>query len=140
VVFETLFPKAQRTAIVTSLERITQPVADFIRGNPIVSTAAVGIGTTGLVTGISAVRGAVKRRKAKKTKKRRKVSKRAKTRKTKKRKVTRRRKKKCRRIIRGRGLGCKEIKHSGRKTKGKFKLVSFRDKRTGKMVRFKAKR
>jgi hypothetical protein len=37
-------------------------------------------------------------------------------------------------------LGTREIKHSGRSTKGKMKVVSFRDKRTGKMVRFKARR
>jgi len=122
---------------ITNFDRITQPVSDFIRGNPIVSTAAVGIGTTGLVTAVA--RTVRKRKKKKTTKRRRKAPK-----KRSKRKVTRRRKKpkrKARRkIIRGRGLGTKEIRHSGKSTKGKFKLVSFRDKKTGKMVRFKARK
>jgi len=72
--------------ILTALDRITQPVTDFIRGNPIVSTAAIGIGTTGLVLGaVSAVR---KRRK-KKAAKRKRVSKKKRSRK-KKKKVTHR--------------------------------------------------
>lgn len=64
MVLQDSIPKGTKSAILTSLERITQPVTDFIRGNPIVSTAAVGIGTTGLITGIAAV--ARTRRKKKK--------------------------------------------------------------------------
>ena len=52
--FRLLFPQSTRTDILTSLDRITQPVTDFIRGNPIVSTAAIGIGTTGLIAGVAA--------------------------------------------------------------------------------------
>ena len=70
----TIFPRA-KTAILTSLDRITAPVADFIRGNPIVSTAAVGIGTTGLITGLATVaRVRRKRKKAKTRITKRKVS------------------------------------------------------------------
>lgn len=71
-----LIPKNVKTAVLTQIERITQPVTDFIRGNPIVSTAAVGIGTTGLIAGIATVvrkkskkkRATVKRKTKKKTK------------------------------------------------------------------------
>jgi len=83
VVFHTtLFPRA-RTSILTSLDRITAPIADFIRGNIIVSTAAIGIGTTGLLTGIAVVKGIrKKRKKAGKGKKKRKTRAKKKTRKT----------------------------------------------------------
>jgi len=47
--------------ILSSLQRITQPLTDFIRGNPLVSTAAVGIG----ITGLAAVATTVRRRKKK---------------------------------------------------------------------------
>lgn len=126
------FPVA-RTSLLTSLDRITQRATDFIRGNPIVSTAAIGIGTTGLIAGVASV---ARKRKKKRTTKKRKAKRRAPTR---KRKTAKRRTKK-RRIIRGRGLGTHEIRHSGKKTKGKFKVVSFRNKKTGKMVRFKVKK
>lgn len=134
-------PKNIKTSVLTSLERITQPVTDFIRGNPIVSTAAIGIGTTGLIAAAATF---VKRKKAKK-----KVTVRKKVQARKKTKAqikaqrlrnlakARRAKKRPRRIIRGRGLGRGEIKHSGRGTKG-TKLVSFRTK-DGKLVRFKTK-
>jgi len=147
------FPKGRGSELLTEFERITQPVSDFIRGNPIVSTAAVGIGTTGLVAGVASF--FRKRTKKRKTAKRR-VKKRVTKRRTGKKKKTkaqikrmrlrnlakarRARKTGKRKIIRGRGLGTREIKHSGKSTKGKFKVVSFRDKRTGKMVRFKARR
>jgi len=58
--------------LITNFTRITQPISDFIRGNPIVSTAAIGAGTTGLILGATTL---VKRRKARKkakVKKRRK--------------------------------------------------------------------
>lgn len=143
-------PKIRKIPIVTNIERILQPVTDFIRGNPIVSTAAVGAGVTGLATAITVIKKRAKPRK--KTKRR--VTKRRVTRRKKKKtkaqikrcrlrnlaKARRARKRGKKRIIRGRGLGTREIKHSGKSTKGKFKLVSFRDKRTGKMVRFKARK
>jgi len=145
--------------VVLNIERILQPVTDFIRGNPIVSTAVVGAGVTGLTAAVAVVR---RRKKAKKKTTKKKVKRRRTTRK----KTTRKRKKKTkaqikrirlknlakarrarksgrrstRKIIRGRGLGRGEIKHSGKSTRGKFKVVSFRDKRTGKMVRFKARK
>jgi len=114
--------------LLTNFDRITQPVTDFIRGNPIVSTAAIGIGTTGLLA--SAIT-AVRRRK-----KKGKVKKRKTTRRKNGRKRVRKTKKGRRRIIRGRGLGRGEIKHSGRGTKG-TKVVSFMAK--GKRVTFKIK-
>ena len=112
--------------LLTNLARITQPLTDFIRGNPIVSTAAIGIGTTGLIAGaITTIR---KRKKKKAKVKKRRVTIRKNGR---KRKVSRRG------IIRGRGLGRSEIKHSGKGTKG-TRLVSFRTA-SGKLVRFKVK-
>lgn len=145
-----LIPKNAKTQVLTQLDRITQPITDFIRGNPILSTAAVGIGTTGLVVGAAAI----SRKKRKKTTKtrRKKSVKRSRKKKTQaeikrqrlrnlaKARRARRTGKRKRRVIRGRGLGTHEIRHSGKSTKGKFKLVQFRDKRTGKMVRFKARK
>lgn len=126
-------PKVRGVPIVANIERILQPATDFIRGNPIVSTAIVGAGTTGLVAAVALVKRARKPTK--------KVRKKAKRKKPVKKRARRKRKRKAkRRIIRGRGLGTHEIRHSGKSTKGKFKLVSFRDKKTGKMVRFKARR
>lgn len=85
VLHQTIFPRA-RTAILTSLDRITAPVTDFIRGNPIVSTAAVGIGTTGLIAGIAAVtRIRRKRKKAKAKPKKRKARRRKRVAKVKRR-------------------------------------------------------
>jgi len=133
VFHEQFFPASKRQEILANIERVLQPVTDFIRGNPIVSTAAIGIGTAGLVAAATTIR----RRKKSKKRKKRKVSKRRKRRKSVR---VRKKKRKKRRIIRGRGLGSKEIRHSGKGTKGKFKIVSFRDKRTGKMVRFKARK
>ena len=152
---QTVLATFKASPIFATAERIFQPVTDFIRGNPILSTAAVGIGTTGLIAGITAIR---KRRKAPKRKaKRKKAPKRrvkrvGKRRRPKKRtkaelrefrcrclaKARRSRKKKH--IIRGRGLGRDEIRHSGRSTKGKMRVVSFRNKKTGKMVRFKVRK
>ena len=109
----------------TNFSRIMQGIPDFIRGNPIVSTAAIGIGTTGLVLGAKSVFTKRKKAKKRKTTKRKSVSKRKRV------------KRKKRRIIRGRGLGRGEIKHSGRGTKG-TKFVSFTTKQ-GKRVRFKVK-
>lgn len=141
MVFQSSFFPRAKTAVLTSLDRITGSVTDFIRGNPIVSTAAVGIGTTGLIAGFAAVKGIrKKRKKSKPRKKKRKVGRKKKTRRTRKARCPKKRRTKKRRVIRGRGIGTHEIRHSGRKTKGKFKLVSFRNKKTGKMVRFKVRK
>lgn len=115
-----IFPRA-KTSILTALDRITAPVTDFIRGNPIVSTAAVGIGTTGLITGIAAVTRVRKKRKKAKAR----PKKRATRRKTRTRKVKRTRRTKKRRT------------HSSPRHKG-HKRVSFMV--NGKRVSFLAKR
>ncbi|HEC65384.1 MAG TPA: hypothetical protein ENI23_08820 [bacterium] len=147
MVFEELIPRVRESRV----GQFFGPGIDFIRSNPIVSTASLGIGVAGLVATAAVIR--KKRKKAKPAVKR------------KKRSITRRGRKKTkaeikaarirnlakarrarksgrgkRKIIRGPGLGTREIKHSGRGTKGKFKLVSFRNKKTGKMVRFKVRK
>lgn len=76
MVQDALLQNIKGDGILTSLGRITQTIPDFIRGNPIVSTALIGIGTTGLVLGAKAV---AVRRKKKKTTARRRTTKRAKT-------------------------------------------------------------
>lgn len=96
------------------MDRITQPVADFIRGNPLVATAAIGIGTTGLIAGIA---GIFKRRK-----KKRKAAARRKSRK----KTTRTR----RRV----GARRKRVSHRSPRHRG-HKRVTFKTK-TGKTVNF----
>lgn len=60
-----LIPAAKKSTIVANIDRILQPVTDFVRGNSIVSTASVGAGVTGLVTAVAVVR---KKKKAKKKK------------------------------------------------------------------------
>lgn len=137
VVLQDLIPRIKNVPLFANVERIFQSTTDFIRGNLLVSTASVGAGVTGLVAAAAVVR-ARKKRKKKGVARRRKRKK--PTRKRKKVRKKRVKRKKKRRIIRGRGLGTHEIRHSGKSTKGKFKLVSFKDKRTGKMVRFKARR
>ena len=158
MVFASIIPKLKQTFTKTNFERITQPVTDFIRGNPIISGVALG---TGGSLSTLAVAGVVKRRTARK-KKKKSTKKRSKRRApTKRRRRTKKRTQaqiramrlrnlkkarasrrggKRRRVIRGRGLGTHEIKHSGRSTKGKMRVVSFRNKKTGKMVRFKTRR
>ena len=72
---QAIFPKNLSSELVNPLERITQRVTDFIRGNPLVSTAAVGIGTTGIVAAaVTAIRSRRKKRAAKRRVKKRKVS------------------------------------------------------------------
>lgn len=137
MVLQDLIPRVKNVPLFANVERIFQSTTDFIRGNLLVSTASIGAGVTGLVAAAAVVR-ARKKRKKKAVARRRKVRKR-KRKPTRKRKKVRKKRKK-RRVIRGRGLGTHEIKHSGKSTKGKFKFVSFKDKRTGKMVRFKARR
>lgn len=90
MVHQNLLRNIKSTGLITNLDRITQPVADFIRGNPIVSTALIGIGTTGLVAGATTL---FKRRKARKK---------AKVKKRKKRKLKNGRKKRKRKAKRGR--------------------------------------
>lgn len=128
---ESLIPKLRSSPILANVERIFGRTTDFIRGNPIVSTAAIGIGTTGLVAVAQAVRRKKKRKATRKTTRKKKKA-------PKKRKIKRKARRKKAKCPRKRKR--KIIKHSGKGTKGKFKVVSFRDKKTGKMVRFKARR
>lgn len=136
MVLQDLIPRVKNVPLFANVERIFQSTTDFIRGNLLVSTASIGAGVTGLVAAAAVVR-ARKKRKKKRVVRKRKVRRKARKRKPAR---VRKRKRKKRRVIRGRGLGTHEIKHSGKSTKGKFKLVSFKDKKTGKMVRFKARR
>lgn len=112
------------TDLLIGLERITQPVTDFIRGNPIVSTAVVGIGTTGVVTAVARVRKRrkVKKKKAKKRKRKRKAPRRRKAKK--RRKVSKKRRRK--------------VTHRRPRHKG-HKRVSFTTAE-GKKVNFLVKR
>lgn len=66
-------PKVRAIPIISSVERIFQTATDFIRGNPIVSTASIGAGVTGIAA-ITAVVAA--RRKKKKAKRKKRVSRR----------------------------------------------------------------
>jgi len=119
VVLQELIPKSIRSAILVNIERITQPITDFIRGNPIVSTAAIGIGTTGLIAGATTL---VRRRKAKKAAKRKT-----------KRKVSRRRVKRRKRVGRPKGKR-KKVSHASPRHRG-HKKVTFTTK-TGQKVSF----
>lgn len=111
--FRQLFPKFGRSQILTSLDRITQPITDFIRGNPLVATAAFGIGTTGLIAGIA---GFIKRRK-------------------KKRKATARRKRRKTTVTKRRRVGARrKVTHRSPRHKG-HRRVTFKTK-TGKTVNF----
>lgn len=113
------FPRA-RTSILTTLDRITGPITDFIRGNPIVSTAAIGIGTTGLIAGVAAVTRARKKRK--------KVSKKKRVR-TRKRKVSTRKRAKIKKVSRRKRVTHRSPRHKGHKrvafTTAGGKRVSF---------------
>lgn len=70
---QAVFPKNLASELTNPIERITQQVTDFIRGNPLVSTAVVGIGTTGLIASATSLF-RKRRKKAKVKKKRKKVS------------------------------------------------------------------
>jgi len=95
------------------LDRITSPITDFIRGNVLVSTALVGIGTTGLIAGIA---GIVKRRKKKK-------------------KAGARRKRRKKTVTKRRRVGARRrVTHRSPRHKG-HKRVTFKTK-TGKTVNF----
>jgi len=123
VMNQNFFPRA-RTAVLTSLDRITQTTTDFIRGNPLVSTAAIGIGTTGLLTGIATT---VRRTRKKKRKTVRRKAKRKTTRK--------RRTKRVKRVKRTRK---KRRTHASPRHKG-HKRVSFTTA-GGKKVSFLVKK
>ena len=60
---QAIFPKDKSSELVNVLERLGGRFTDFIRGNPIVSTAAIGIGVTGLTA--AAITRVKKRRKKK---------------------------------------------------------------------------
>lgn len=98
----------------------------FVKENPLLT----GVGLAASVGGITAVTRVVKRRRKAKRKSTRRRSKVTKSR-------SRRTSRRGRRIIRGRGLGRGEIRHSGKGTRG-TKVVRFRTKQ-GKMVSFKVK-
>lgn len=114
-------------------QQIGGTISEFIRTNPIITGAAFGGSVLG---GFGAIQ-FIRRRRARAARKK-PTRRKAPTRKRKTSVARRRVRRGKRKVIRGRGLGTHEIRHSGRSTKGKFKVVSFRDKRTGKMVRFKA--
>jgi len=122
MVLEDVIPKIRNLPLVINAERIFQSSTDFIRGNPIVSTASVGAGITGLVIAGATIRklGAKKKRK----------SKRKSIKKT--------------RIKRGRGIKKKRVKkrsritHSSPRHKG-HKFVTFTTA-SGKKVKFKVKK
>lgn len=100
---EDLIPKfkSKGTTIISNAERIFQSSTDFIRGNPIISTAALGVGTTGVVTAVAGVRKRRKRKKATSTRKKRATRKRT----TKKRKSSKKKTKRGRRTPRTAGKG-----------------------------------
>jgi len=119
------------TQLITSgLQQSVASTGQFIRENPAITGATIGATALGGLVAIQAVRVSKRRKKKVSRKKTRK-----KTGKRTRRKTTKTGKR--RGIIRGRGLGRSEIKHSGKSTKG-TKLVSFRTK-SGKLVRFKRK-
>jgi len=126
VVLNELVPRQMRTGFIGTLDRITSPVTDFIRGNPLVSTAAIGIGTTGLVTAVATIR----RRKKRTALLRKRKS-----------RTPKRKRKKARRVVKKgkRGKAKRRTTHRSPRHKG-HKVVSFRNKKTGKMVRFLVRR
>jgi len=56
MVLQDFIPKLRGFSVVANAERIFQSTTDFIRGNPIVSTASVGAGVTGLVVAGATIR------------------------------------------------------------------------------------
>lgn len=113
-----LLPSFKDTGFLTNFARITQPITDFIRGNPILSTAAVGIGTTGLIAGATTF---IRKRRKAKVKKRKKA--------VRKRRVSVRKKKVSRR---------RRVSHAKPRHKG-HKRVAFTTK-TGQKVSFLVRR
>jgi len=97
---QAIFPKNISSELTNPIERITQQVTDFIRGNPLVATAVVGIGTTGLVASATSL--FRRSRKKKKAKVRRKKSVRKSTRRPKKKTVAQIRKTRLRNLAKAR--------------------------------------
>tara|TARA_Y100000310_G_C20678101_1_gene814256 strand:- start:2252 stop:2668 length:417 start_codon:yes stop_codon:yes gene_type:complete len=116
-----------RSSITGGVQKIKTGAGNVIAGNPAVAGTVLGVVAGGAIAGGIAKVASGRRKRAKTTKRRRKSS----TRRIKKH--THRRAK--RRIVRGRGLGRKEIHHGHKGNK----VVSFRNKKTGKMVRFKVR-
>lgn len=130
MVLQQFIPRIKAEPIIVNLQRILQPVTDFIRGNPIVSTAIVGAGTTGLVAAVAVARRArVSRRK------KRKVSK--------KKAVTRRKRKAKRRKVK-RKVSHRSPRHKGHKrvafTTADGKKVSFLVRKKGSKSHRRKKR
>ena len=102
---QAIFPKDKASEFVNTIERLQQRVTDFIRGSPIVSTAVVGIGTTGLIAAATTL---VRRKRKKKASVRRKRSV--------KRRVGKKRSKASVRRVRLRNLAkARRAKRTGRK-------------------------
>jgi len=136
-VHEKIFPHLRGGPIIAQIERITQPVTDFIRGNPIVSTAALGVGTTGLVAGaitkFRKKRSPTAKRKRRKTTRRKSVKRRGK--KKTKAQIKRQRLKNLAKARRARRTG-KRRTHRSPRHKG-HKRVTFTTK-DGRKVSFLA--
>ena len=130
---QAIFPKDKSSELVNVLERLGGRVTDFIRGNPIISTAAIGIGTTGLV---AAAITRVKKRKKRSTTARRKKRKSVKRRGKKKTKaqIKRVRLRNLAKARRARKTGKKRKTHRSPRHRG-HKRVSFITK-GGKKVNF----
>jgi len=107
--------------------QIAGTISEFIRTNPIITGAAFGGSILGGFTALQTIRRVRKRRKTK-----------VKRKKTSRKRVSRRRtmapRRKKRRVPRGRA----HKSHSRPRHAG-HRIVSFRNKTTGKMVRFKVK-
>lgn len=119
MVIQDFIPKLRGFSVVANAERIFQSTTDFVRGNPIVSTASVGAGITGLVIAgatIRKLRSKAKPKKRKSSKKRSGIKKRG----------LKRRVKKSRRVSH------RSPRHAG------HKFVTFTTKE-GKKVKFKVK-
>lgn len=100
-----LVPQIKSSPIVVNVERILQPITDVVRGNPIVSTAAISAGVTGLVAGATTIVKRKKSSKKKTTKKKKKTSTKRKKSTKSRRKKTSGRRKKGRRTPRTAGKG-----------------------------------
>jgi len=106
----------------TSLDKITSPVTDFVRSNPLISTAIIGAGTAGLfATAVTIRKSRLKGKKAK----------------VKKRRVTKK-KNGRRKKAKPRGRGRRRVTHAKPRHKG-HKRVSFTTK-TGQKVNFLVRR
>jgi len=131
---QAIFPKNIASELTNPIERITQQVTDFIRGNPLVATAVVGIGTTGLVASATSL---FRSRRKKKKVSKRKSRKRAKVRRRGKKKsaaqIRRTRLRNLAKARRARRVGKKRT-HASPRHRG-HKRVSFTTA-SGKKVNF----